>query len=102
MTEQLASPYSTGGGGADFETRVLAHSPRCALIESSARGLPADAVTREVRSQTLHRGFPLDDILVITGGGKLALQVKRDLVFVDVLRRAWQTFQSDQFDRGVD
>jgi ATPase family associated with various cellular activities (AAA) len=109
---EFASPYSTGGGGPDFETRVLAHYLGYALTKAIPRGLP-DATARRVSSQALYQGAPLDDILVQAdrgdGDAQLVLQVKRDLTFgeendefVDVMRRAWETFTSEQFHEGVD
>jgi hypothetical protein len=108
----VASPYSTGGGGPDFETRVLACYLGCALTRSIPRGFP-DAVATSVSSQALYQGVPLDDILVKAtrgdGEAQLALQVKRDLVFgendeefEDVMRRAWETFTAAGFHDGVD
>jgi ATPase family associated with various cellular activities (AAA) len=109
---ELASPYSTGGGGEDFEARVLAYYLGCVLTRSIPRGLP-DAVATSVSSQALYQCEPLDDILVRAersdGEAKLALQVKRDIAFgekdekfEDVMRRAWETFTAEAFREGVD
>lgn len=111
MTD-LASPYSTGGGGSDFEARVLAYYLGCVLTRSIPRGLP-DAVAISASSQALYQGAPLDDILVKANRGdgeaQLALQVKRDLAFgekdedfQDVMRRAWETFTATGFHEGID
>ncbi|HEX7705216.1 MAG TPA: AAA family ATPase [Thermoanaerobaculia bacterium] len=109
---ELASPYSTGGGGGDFETRVLAYYLGCVLTQAIPRGLP-DATASSVSSQALYQGTPLDDILVRANRGdgeaQLALQVKRDLTFgeeneevQDVMRRAWETFTASAFHEDVD
>lgn len=109
---QLASPYSTGGGGGDFENRVLAYYLGSALAGAVPRGLP-DVVAREVSSQALYRGAPLDDILIrgdhADGTAQFAVQVKHtlvfgaaDTVFVEVMRHAWETFTAASFHAGVD
>ena len=48
----VASPFSTGGGGSDFERRVGAYYLAMALLRSIPRGQDA-GLTREVRFQRL-------------------------------------------------
>jgi hypothetical protein len=109
----VASPVSTGGGGARFENWVGAYYLAAVLMRSVARGgLPA-AIAREVRFQRRYQGEPLDDLIIISdlldGRTKIALQIKRDLTFgqdnqtfVDVLKACWQTFKSSSFNAGLD
>ena len=105
----MSNPYSSGGGGTQFETRVVAYYATAVLTESPARALPGLNAT-EVLTQRADLGEPLDDVIVsgTTNGGrttKLSIQVKSSLRFtesdsewVDVLEQAWATFTDDEFD----
>lgn len=79
----MSSPYSTGGGGTQFETRVTAYYFAAVLAEARGRALPGVYAT-EVLTQRAAFDEPLDD-LVITGlsndgaATKLSLQVKSSL-----------------------
>ena len=66
-----------------------------------------------MRFQRAYEGEPLDDLVVISdlpaGKAKLALQVKRDLTFGErdetfdkVMRAAWETAKSSDFDPNTD
>ena len=105
----MSSPYSTGGGGTQFETRVGAFYAAAVLVESSARALPG-LHAKQVLTQRSALGEPLDDVIVcgVTDDGrttKLSLQVKSSLRFTEtdsewvaVLGQAWATFTDDEFD----
>jgi hypothetical protein len=108
---KIASPFSTGGGGSDFERQVGAYYLAMPLLRSIPRGQDA-GITREVRFQRLYEGEPLDDLIVLSdlpiGEAKLALQIKRDLtfgeaneVFDEVMRASWKTFRSPKFMLGI-
>ena len=109
---KIASPFSTGGGGSDFERQVGAYYLAMALLRSIPRGQDA-GLTREVRFQRLYEGEPLDDLIILSelpvGEAKLALQIKRDLtfgeaneVFDEVMRASWKTLRSPKFTLGID
>ena len=105
----MSSPYSTGGGGTQLETRVAASCLVAALCEAPVRGLPGDFATA-AQSQRAAFDHPLDDIIVkgIRADGRevrLDLQVTDKLIFtandakwVDVLQRSWDTFVKPGFD----
>ena len=105
----MPSPFSTGGGGEHFEARVAASCIAAVLCEASVRGLPGEFATI-IRSQRLQFDRPLDDIVVkgVRQDGRetqLDIQVKNKLTFtendpewVDVLKRAWDTFAKGTFD----
>lgn len=110
--KQIASPYSTGGGGPNYEAYVTAYYLASVLIGSVPRGQEA-GITREVRLQRLYEGEDLDDLIIIsdltTGEAKLALQMKRDLAFGEkdstfdeVIGACWNTFKSSEFNLGRD
>src|SRR4051794_39053331 len=82
--KKIASPIATGGAGSSFEHRVGACYLAALLAETVPFGLAA-GVAHEVQFQRLFAGEPLDDLVVVAdhpvGSAKLALQIKRDLVF---------------------
>src|SRR5919199_1870352 len=82
--KQLASPFSTGGGGDDLQFQVGAYYLAGLLLRHVPRGLDAGPLP-EVRFQRLYEGEPLDDLVCVAetanGPNKLALQIKKDLTF---------------------
>ncbi|MEP0857953.1 ATP-binding protein [Trichocoleus sp. DQ-U1] len=109
---KVASPISTGGAGSDYEKQVGAYYLVALLLQSVPRGQDA-GVTREVRFQRLYEGEPLDDLIIVSelpvGEAKLALQIKRDLIFGEkdktfneVIQACWETFKSTNFHIGID
>jgi hypothetical protein len=112
MPNKVASPYSTGGGGVNFEDWVATHYLVSLLTQSVARGLEA-GITKEVRFQRLYEDESLDDLIIIAqleqGEAKLALQVKSDLTFgekdktfTEVIQACWETFKSEKFNLNID
>ena len=61
----IASPFSTGGGGVDFENLVGAYYLAATLLRSVPRG-QAGGIAKEVRFQRAYQGEPLDDLIVIS------------------------------------
>ncbi len=111
-SKHVVSPIATGGGGFNFERHVGAYYLALLLLRAVPYGQRAGQVG-EVRFQRLYAGEPLDDLIVVSASGvgeqKLALQIKRDLVFSEdnsifeeVLHACWQTFASAQFIRSTD
>lgn len=109
---KVASPFSTGGGGSNYEDWVGAYYLAALLLQAVPRGQEA-GVTREVRFQRLYEGEPLDDLVIISdfpgGEAKLTLQIKRDLtfgekddIFDEVIQACWETFKSTNFHIGID
>lgn len=112
MSGTVASPFSTGGGGSDFERWVVAHYLATILIKGVPRGLNG-GTSKEVRVQRKFHNSPLDDLIVAanlaSGRAQLSLQVKRDLgfgednaQFNDVMEACWQTYSSNTFHFGID
>ena len=105
----MSSPYSTGGGGTQFEARVTAYYLAAVLAEARGRALPGFYAT-EVLTQRAALGEPLDDLVVngLSRDGtatKLSLQAKSSLRFTEadeewqaVLGQAWATFKQASFD----
>jgi hypothetical protein len=112
LPKQVASPFSTGGGGGDLQFQVGAYYLAGLLTQHVPRGLDAGTLA-EVRFQRLYEGDPLDDLVCVTdtstGPGKLALQIKNDLtfgekdeLFNEVMAACWRTYNSPRFDRTRD
>jgi len=111
LDKNIASPYSTGGGGHSFEQKVGAYYLSTLLLRTVPRG-QSTGVTQEVKFQRLFEGQPLDDLIIVTelpnGKAQLALQIKRDLsfgendLFNEVVNACWQTFKSSSFQFGRD
>lgn len=111
-SNNLPSPFATGGGGHDLERRVGAFYLALLLIKATPRGQNS-GITNEVRFQRAYQAEPLDDLVVVSRlssrEAKLSLQIKRDLAFGKadqdfdkVLRACWGTFKSPQFNPITD
>ncbi|MGI8689269.1 MAG: AAA family ATPase, partial [Thermomicrobiales bacterium] len=108
-----ASPYSTGGGGHDFERGIAAYYVAGLLSGASPRGVPDGSILREVLLQTSYTGDLLDDLTIVadlaTGPMIVHMQVKHDITFTcgdltfdEVLRDCWATFTSESFNIDLD
>lgn len=110
MGKNISNPFSTGGGGSDFEKQVGAYYLSCLLLKVLPKGFSAGNV-KEVCFQQQYQGDFLDDIVIVseieTGELKLSLQIKRDLIFGEkdgkfdeVISACWETFSSNDFRLG--
>jgi hypothetical protein len=85
-SKQIASPFSTGGSGDDFQFQVGAYYLAGLLLRHVPRGLDAGTLA-EVRFQRVYEGVPLDDLVCVaitgTGPSKLALQIKKEAMPVE-------------------
>lgn len=112
--QQIASSFSTGGGGPLFEIKVQASLLATLLVRGHVQ-IFQDAAMQELHLQAEHLGFNTDDALVIaldTNGRKVRQlwSVKRevkftrsDTVFQDVIRDAWADFTNkERFDPTSD
>lgn len=88
-SKQIASPFSTGGGGYDLQSQVGAYYLAGLLLRHVPRGLDAGTLV-EVRFQRLYQGEPVDDLICVAetavGPSKLALQIKKDFTLTNSLR----------------
>lgn len=108
-----ASPYSTGGGGHDFERGVAAYYLAALLSGASSRGIPEGAIVQDVSLQTSYADNLLDDLTIVAdvaaGPITVHMQVKHDIAFTrgdptfdEVLRDCWTTFTSESFNFDLD
>ncbi|MGI2336099.1 MAG: hypothetical protein ACRKGH_05590 [Dehalogenimonas sp.] len=113
--KQISSPFSTGGGGFNFETRVQASFVVLMLAGGFVPCFP-DCAIKKIKLQGRHSGFETDDLIVYSErqgdkqGKKLLGQVKHsiritegDLNFREVIQAAWNDFNNPNiFMRGKD
>ena len=104
MPNNVGSPFSTGGGGYRFESRVGACYLLSLLCGSITRGI--DGVTKNVKFQQKFAGNLLDDIVVVTNNGELektlSLQVRRRIhvtennaEFKQLIGECWNMFNGE-------
>src|ERR1043165_3939376 len=100
VTKQ-SNPFSTGGGGPNFETRVQAAFTVLLLTGRVAPCLQAFPIVR-LKLQGRYAGFTTDDFIVFTKysqkdqEAKLLAQIKHDIsitvgneTFAEVIYSAW-------------
>lgn len=114
-TTQQSNPFSTGGGGTNFETRIQAAFTVLMLTGRIAPCLPPWPITR-IKLQGSYSGFTTDDFIVYTEDpqsqkeAKLLAQIKheigiteRDETFAKVIQAAWNDFNDPSiFTAGTD
>ena len=115
IKKQLSNPFSTGGGGVHFETRVQAAFVTLMLCGGVAPAMPPWPISK-IKLQGKHAGFETDDFIAFVtapGGGqeyKLLAQIKhslliteKDATFRDVIAGAWLDFNNSKvFQRQRD
>ncbi len=107
----LSNPFSTGGGGVDFEHRVQATFLLALLVEgfSPLLNLPITSVLFQAKRS----GYDTDDIVLFsssdTYSAKLICQIKHGITitennktFKDVIASAWSDFNKPTFNRQTD
>ncbi|MEW6125457.1 MAG: ATP-binding protein [Acidobacteriota bacterium] len=101
---QQSNPFSTGGGGSNFETRIQAAFTVLMLTGRVSPGLPPWSITK-LKLQGRYAGFNTDDFIVFTkdsktqNEAKLLGQIKHDIsinegneTFCTVIQAAWNDF----------
>lgn len=115
MPKQLSNPFSTGGGGTNYENHVHAYFVTLMLSHGSVPGLPPWPIV-EINLQTKRFGYDIDDsrITVRSPDGKntasLLCQIKHSISitkgskeFGEVIRAAWNDFNKTvNFHKGCD
>ena len=113
-TKQQSNPFSTGGGGINFETRVQA---AFTVLMLSGRVAPCllPYPVEKLKLQGRYAGFYTDDFIVFAKQpqseqkAKLLAQIKHEVsitanneTFAEVIQSAWNDFNSENFDPGTD
>lgn len=113
--KQISNPFSTGGGGPNFEIQVQASFVALMLTGGFAPCLPCQPI-QKVKLQGRYAGYDTDDLIVFTANAdgsnecKLLGQVKHsisitegDSVFKKVIQAAWNDFTNQSlFVKGKD
>lgn len=117
MSENLkdqSNPFSTGGGGVNFETRIQASFALALLAGISVPGLPLTAKARELKFQAKYDDVHTDDFVLVANDKdgndyKLCAQIKhtitisaQDSMFSEVIKSAWEDFIAPDIDRRID
>jgi hypothetical protein len=113
--KQLSNPYSTGGGGINFETRVQTFFAVLMLAGGVVPCLPPWPIIK-IKLQGKYIGYETDDFIVFVKESnsdreaKLLAQIKHsisitesDTVFAEVINAAWRDFSNPNlFTPGKD
>jgi hypothetical protein len=112
--KELASPFSTGSGGANFEAKVQAAFVAAMLAGAPAPCVPSGSIEL-IRLQARQSGYETDDVLIIVNATpgtqhRLLVQIKHrvafsasDQDFRETLIAAWHDFHSpENFDQAKD
>jgi len=107
-TSQLSNPFSTGGGGSNFETHVQA-AFAVLLLTNGFAPCPPPWPIKKIKLQGKYQGFDTDDLIVFseeangTGKAKLLVQVRHKIAitkgnreFSEVVQSAWNDFTNQK------
>lgn len=118
--KKQSNPFSTGGGGVNFETRIQAAFAIALLTQSCVPCLSQSMRAKELKFQNKYEGSNTDDFVLVASDksgniSKLYAQIKHDITisesigseeksstFSDVINSAWKDFKSDSFNRKND
>ncbi len=115
LAKELSNPFSTGGGGGNFETRVQAAFVVLMLTGRLSPCLPPWPITK-IKLQGRYADFNIDDFIVFASDietgqeAKLLAQIKHTIsitegndTFGEVIEAAWRDFNnSSLFTIGLD
>jgi hypothetical protein len=115
--KQLSNPFSTGGGGPNFETRVQASFVTLMLSGGFSPCLPPWPI-KKIKLQGRYTGYETDDLIVFVENEatkeerKLLCQIKHSIsitkaktnkVFGEVIQAGWRDFNNvNVFTKGTD
>nr|MBG3153183.1 hypothetical protein [Proteus mirabilis] len=113
--KKQSNPFSTGGGGVNFETRVQAAFALSLLTKSCVPCLSNYMRAKKLKFQNKYDGVNTDDFVLIatdksSNESKLFAQIKHEIsissstssVFAEVINSAWADFKSVDFDTKKD
>ncbi len=108
--KKQSNPFSTGGGGVNFETRVQAAFTLSLLTKSCVPCLSQDMRAKELKFQNKYDGVNTDDFVLVAtdrnnNESKLYAQIKHEItisesidsMFAEVINSAWKDFNSTDF-----
>jgi len=113
--KEQSNPFSTGGGGVNFETRVQASFVVAFLAGTPVPCMPTSARIKEIGFQSKYKGMHTDDIHIISENCagqqyRLYVQIKHEIkisesaesTFAEVIGAAWEDFKNPNFDTRFD
>ncbi|WP_276972972.1 hypothetical protein [Tatumella ptyseos] len=113
--KKQSNPFSTGGGGVNFETRVQAVFALSLLTKSCVPCLSNYMRAKELKFQNKYDGINTDDFVLIAtdksgNESKIFAQIKHEIsissstdsVFAEVINSAWSDFKGLGFDSERD
>ncbi len=118
--KKQSNPFSTGGGGVNFETRVQASFAIALITQSCVPCLSKNMRAKELKFQNKYAGPNTDDFVLEASDkygatSKLYAQIKHEITigastgseensstFSDVIKSAWEDFKQSNFDRTKD
>ena len=114
MNTELSNPFSTGGGGPNFEVRVQAAFVALMLTGGFAPGLPGLPI-KKMKLQGKFDGYNTDDLIIFfesSNGSqtrKMLAQIKHSVsitesnkIFREVVSAAWNDFNDRDFSKNQD
>lgn len=112
--KQQSNPFSTGGGGVNFETRVQAAFTVLMLSGRLAPCIPPFPIIK-IKLQGHYAGFNTDDFIVFSKQpetekeARFLAQIKhdisitaRDTTFAEVIQSTWNDFNDESFNPNTD
>lgn len=107
---EISNPFSTGGGGVNYEVDVQTYFVASMLLGWKILDLKADRIEK-IKLQGRYEGYDTDDCIIFgDNGSKMLCQIKhtisitnRDKVFKEVIEAAWFDFNNNKlFDINSD
>ena len=114
--KNLSNPFSTGSGGARFESQVQASFVALMLADGFCPCMPPTWPIHKIKLQGKYDGYDTDDLIVFTKSptlnkeAKFLGQIKRHInityknkIFSEVMQAAWNDYNNPEvFKEGVD
>ena len=107
---EISNPFSTGGGGVNYEVDVQTYFVASMLLGWKILDLKADRIEK-IKLQGRYEGYDTDDCIIFgDNGSKMLCQIKHtisitnsDKVFKEVIEAAWVDFNNNKlFDINSD
>ena len=112
--KQISPPFSSGGGGPNFEVRVQASFVALMLTDGFAPYLPGWSI-KKIKLQGKFEGYDTDDLIVFAESPdgiqkrKMLAQIKHSIsitennkIFREVISAAWSDFNGCDFSKNED
>ena len=109
--KKQSNPFSTGGGGVNFETRVQAAFALSLLTKSCVPCLSQHMRAKELKFQNKYDGVNTDDFVLVASDkasnkSRIFAQIKHEItisesadsMFAEVINSAWKDFKNTDFN----